>query len=300
MKTLSMRVKKVRSKMNLAVFDIGGTAVKYAYYTEEKLTKRGKFVTPSTWEEMQDELKRVFDSFPESQGVAISAPGNVQFDRGVIEGVSAVPYLHHFPIVDALEKLFGVPVVMENDANAAGLAEVGLGAAEGAKLATFLVIGSGLGGAIYLNGELIRGAHGYAGEFGYQFFYDDDGNWSKHGSPVTMAQSVSEQIGREVDGEQVYALAKAGDEIAQTAIDLQLDSLAKGLFNLTFTVDPDVMIIGGAISANPELLPAVTERLQERYRQVGALDLIPNLKTAQYGNEANLLGAVVAYKQRLG
>ncbi|HEY4400221.1 MAG TPA: ROK family protein [Lactobacillaceae bacterium] len=284
--------------MNLAVFDIGGTAVKHAYYTEEQLIKRSFFATPATWEEMKSELSRVVEGYPEIDGVAFSLPGNVQLERGVIEGISAIPYLHHFPIMTELEELFGKPVMMENDANSAGLAEVQLGAAKGAKLASFLVIGTGLGGAIYLNGELIRGSHGYAGEFGYQYLYDDARNWSQHGSPVEAARLAGAQLGEELDGKGLFELADSGDEVARRIVDEELDSLAKGLFNLTFTIDPDIMIVGGAISTNDKILKDVVERLKALYREAGVLDLVPNVKAAQFKNDANLLGAVVAFQQR--
>ena len=154
----------------ILTIDIGGTSVKYAAVTDGNLGKISSFETPKTWDEMVNQLRDVAQNFTNIDGVAISAPGVVKFKDGFISGNSAVPYIHHFPIVDTLEKLFKAPVTIENDANAAGLAEVKQGVAAGANSAIFVVVGTGVGGAVYLNGQLVRGAHGYGGEFGYSFF----------------------------------------------------------------------------------------------------------------------------------
>lgn len=105
--------------MNLVVFDIGGTSVKYGHYQDSAIDKKGAFATPKTWEEMKANLYRVFTelSDADAKGVAISSPGAVDTEEGVIKGFSAIPYIHHFKIIDELEAMFGLPVTIENDAN---------------------------------------------------------------------------------------------------------------------------------------------------------------------------------------
>ncbi len=155
--------------MAILAFDIGGTAVKYGLW-EEQLSQTNDFPTPATWPEMQQQLMTVFEDVKKTHqitGVAFSAPGAVNTKTGVIGGISAVPYVHHFPIVSQLANLFNLPVTMENDANCAALAEVWQGAAKEVANSLFLVIGSGIGGAVILNRQLVKGPQLFGGEFGY-------------------------------------------------------------------------------------------------------------------------------------
>lgn len=121
--------------MNLVVFDIGGTSVKYGRYQDSAIDKKGSFPTPKTWEEMKENLHRVFTelSDADTKGVAISSPGAVDTEEGVIKGFSAIPYIHNFKIIDELEAMFGLPVTIENDANCAGLAESQFGIGKDSK-----------------------------------------------------------------------------------------------------------------------------------------------------------------------
>lgn len=93
------------------------------------------------------------------QGVAISSPGAVNKNTGVIEGASALPYIHGFNIQSELETLFALPVSIENDANCAALAEVAFGAAKGCTTALLLVLGTGVGGAVVIDGKVHHGEH---------------------------------------------------------------------------------------------------------------------------------------------
>ena len=92
--------------MNLVVFDIGGTSVKYGRYLDSAIDKKGSFPTPKTWEEMKENLHRVFTELADAdtKGVAISSPGAVDTEEGVIKGFSAIPYIHHFKIIDELKQ----------------------------------------------------------------------------------------------------------------------------------------------------------------------------------------------------
>ena len=156
--------------MSIVVFDIGGSAVKFGLWQEDALTGKGSFGTPKTWNAMKAEMKSVFDGFAAAgsiEGVAISSPGAVDSDAGIIGGISAVPYIHHFPIKAEWETMFGNLVSVENDANCAALAEVWLGAAKDIQHALFIVIGSGIGGAVILNRQLFKGKNLFGGEFGY-------------------------------------------------------------------------------------------------------------------------------------
>lgn len=155
--------------MAILLFDWGGSSIKYGVWHQQTLSDTGAVKTPDSWEKMQAQLLEICRQYQQRydiQGVAISAPGSVDPELGVIGGLSAIPYIHHFPIVEALTALFGLPVSIENDANAAGIAEAALGAGRDDRHVLFVIVGSGVGGAILEDKVLRRGSHGYAGEFG--------------------------------------------------------------------------------------------------------------------------------------
>src|SRR5699024_11932360 len=137
--------------MRLMAFDLGGTSVKYGTYVKDELIDKGSFITPATLEELMEKMTTVIDKQEKIEGIAISAPGSVNQKDRVIEGISAIPYIHFTPIYDLFEKEFGLPVAIENDANCAGLCEVDRGAAKNGENIVFFVLGTGMGGSIFIN-----------------------------------------------------------------------------------------------------------------------------------------------------
>lgn len=153
--------------MSLAVFDIGGTTVKYGTWEQQHLSAVAAFPTPATFNELLDNMAAIMDGAErEFTGIAISAPGAVDQDRRKIFGISAVPYIHQRPIFDELEQHFNLPVTIENDANCAGIAEVELGIGKAAQNIAFVVLGTGVGGALFVNRKLYKGSHLFGGELG--------------------------------------------------------------------------------------------------------------------------------------
>lgn len=129
--------------MNLIAIDIGGTTIKIATWINQKLKMAFTIDTPDNLDTFYEELTDAVNEIKANHnidGVAISSPGAVNKATGVIEGASALPYIHNFKIVPELEKRFGLPVSIENDANCAALAEIADGAAKGCSSMAFLVI----------------------------------------------------------------------------------------------------------------------------------------------------------------
>lgn len=234
--------------MAILVFDMGGSAVKYGVWSQDSLVSKGKFTTPNTWEEMKAQLQQVRTSVNEEiEGVGISAPGAVNAQERRIDGISAIPYIHGFDIYSELEAAFGVPVTIENDANCAGMAEFYQGAGKEFQQAAFVVIGTGVGGTLFQNGELVRGAHLYGGEFGLMIL-DQGKTFSQLGTAVQMAWRYCDRIGVDratITGEEVFQRAEDGDAIAIEEVNKFYRYLAQGLFSIQFAFDPEVIIIGG-------------------------------------------------------
>lgn len=286
--------------MVLLVFDFGGSAVKYGYWNGKSLKDTGQFPTPGTWKEMKAILKEKYDSLAEGriiEGVAISSPGVVNVEKQRIEGISAIPYIHGFNIYEELEQLFGLPVTIENDANCAGMAEFYEGAAKEYQNAAFVVIGTGVGGAVFIDGKIHKGAHLYGGEFGLMLL-DDNKTFSQLGTAVRMAWRYCERKGVEkttYSGKEVFEFAEAGDLIAKEEVERFYDYLTKGLFSIQFTFDPEAIVLGGGISAKQGLIEELAKRMKKLTTQFELNDFDPKLVLCNYRNEANLIGAAANF-----
>lgn len=281
--------------MKLAVFDIGGSFVKYGLWDGE-LRQTSKFPTPKSYEEMQAELTKVVKSFgPEIEGVAFSAPGAVNVAERRIDGISAVPYIHHRPIFDELATSFGLPVTMENDANCAGIAEVQIGAGRQAENAVFVVIGTGVGGAIFIDRKLYKASHLFGGEFGLMKPRGER-TLSQLGTAVKAAERYSQIKDEEIDGQALFALQEAGDAVADLIVKELYDQIALGLYNIQVSIDPDTVILGGGISARPELAEELSTRLYKLLAEEGVAEIMPTVTTCEFQNDANLLGAALNFE----
>ncbi|MGN8845934.1 ROK family protein [Niallia sp. HCP3S3_B10] len=290
--------------MSLLVMDIGGSSVKFAVWGKEQLVEKGSFVTPKTWEEMKQEMLQLKEKMAAKymiEGVAFSAPGAVNQAKGVIEGASAVPYIHSFPIFFELEELFDCPVTMENDANCAGLAEVWKGAATGLKNVLFVVIGTGIGGAVIVDGNIQHGKHLFGGEFGYMLLKEDQ-TFSNLATPVEMAKRYSKRLKleNELSGKEVFELAEQGDEVAKEEVETFYHYLATGIYNLQYSFDPEKIILGGGISSKDGLIEELNIHLEKVVKSVKGTSFLPKVELCQFRNDANLIGAVYNYQLAFG
>lgn len=292
--------------MALLVFDLGGTSVKYGVWEADALHEVSSFKTPATWEEMKQELLTVKEKCQNEyafKGVAFSSPGVVNQEKRIIEGISAIPYTLHFPIYDELEELFGLKVSFENDANCVALAEVWQGAAKGLQDVILVVIGTGIGGSIVLDGKVRKSPNLFSGEFGYAFL-DGDNTFSELGTAVNMATRYEKRLNLPkgtVSGEEVFRLAEEEkDAVAIEEVENFFHYLAKGLHNLSYTLDPEMILIGGGISNRPGIIENIRLGIEKLYARFPNSDfpLEINLATCHFKNHANLIGAVYNYKMK--
>lgn len=282
----------------LLAIDIGGSSVKAGIWEQEQLTELPSFATPKTWEEMKAYLKSLVEDYEITEGVAISAPGAVDADEGVIYGVSAVAYLHRFPIKKELAAFLGMPVSFQNDANCAALAEIWQGNGKGLESVALMIIGTGIGGGIALNGKLRTGAHLFGGEFGYQILnYDTLETLSELGSPVMMAKRYSKikADGKKYTSKDVFAFAAAGEALAQEQIERFYQAISMGIYNVLISLDPDRVLIGGGISTRDDLLPNLEERVQHLLTKNGAKELAADIMPCKFLDQANLIGAIYQF-----
>ncbi|MDH6365181.1 putative NBD/HSP70 family sugar kinase [Enterococcus sp. PF1-24] len=282
--------------MKLAAFDIGGSAVKYGLWENQQLSQTGKFATPATFAEMQSEMKKITTLFGDNlQGVAISAPGAVNEKERRIDGISAVPYIHHRPIYDELTNFLQLPVTIENDANCAGICEVEIGAAKDAENVVFMVIGTGVGGAIFINRKIYKGSHLFGGEFG--LMRNQNGRTlSLNGTVVKAAGYYSEKNGEEINGKELYRRFDAGEALAIEEVETMYQALTESLYDIQVSIDPEVIVLGGGISAREDIAEELATRLQKMLDEATVGSIMPTITTCKFHNDANLIGAALNFE----
>jgi len=289
-------------------FDVGGTNLKYAVVDgQADIVEKGKVPTPKGCiEDLISLIVKITENYKDKynfDGIAFSFPGVVDSKSGVIEGASAVRYIHGPNIRELIEKETGFRIAMENDANCAALAEVWKGVAKDAEDVLFIIVGTGIGGAIIKNRKLHTGKNLYGGEFGYMIMERDYEKqqfkiWSTTASTSAIVQKAAEFKGvsvQELNGEMVFDMAREGDKLCQKAIDQCLMSLAEGIFALQHMFDPDMIVLGGAISAREDIVEQINKKLDILMKNISSARLYPRVERCKFNNDANMIGAVYNY-----
>ena len=274
--------------MNLAAIDIGGTTIKIATWKDNQLQDKHAIDTPKDldgfYEALTEEVNKIKKD-TKIEGVAISSPGAVNKKTGIIGGSSAIPYIHNFKIVDELEKRFGLPVSVENDANSAALGELAEGSGKGCDSMAFFVIGTGIGGALIINQKVWHGAHLFGGEFGYMIMGAH--TLSELASPVAMANRYNERTGKHLDGKTIFELADKDDPVASDERQTLIHALAVAIYNIQHSFDSEKIVLGGGISNNPELIPLLNKEIDRLRDDLDLVTLKPDIVLCKLKSDAN-------------
>lgn len=293
---------------NYIAFDVGGTNIKHGVINSlGEIVTKDKFKTPKDClDTLIDSMVKVIKAYQkdyEIEGLALSCPGAVDNEIGDIKGASALPYIHGPNIRSILKNKTGLEVAMENDANCAALAEVWKGSASDVKDVLFVVIGTGIGGAVIKDRKLHVGKHLHGGEFGYMIMEKDFESgeltiFSEAASAYAIRKKAAKLKGvpvEELDGEEVFRLAEQGDKLCQKAIDICITNLAIGIFNLQYSFDPEKIILGGAISAREDIVDMLNEKIKYLISLKPIATIFPAIERCKFQNDANLIGAVYNY-----
>ncbi|MDQ1103224.1 glucokinase [Nocardioides zeae] len=282
-------------------------------------------------------VEEVVDGRPVA-AVGLAAAG---FVDGAGERVMFAPHLpwRGEAVRRRLEATLGAPVLLDNDANAAGWAEHRYGAARGASLSLTVTVGTGIGGAVVLGPEtgssagsgagsgggeprLLRGRNGMAGEFGHQQVVPDGvacecggrGCWEQYASGNALVAFARARVGREptvlddwcggvpdrLTGPMVTDAAAAGDLVALQAFGHVGDWLGVGIANLVAALDPEIVVVGGGVSAVGDLLLDPARAALGRSLVGAPHRVVPPLRPAALGPEAAIVGAAALAAARFG
>ena len=300
--------------------DIGGTSVKLGLVDEH-----GRILCSEAYDVAFDRyetpiLETVLKSMKlflaehkimeqELEGIGVSATGGIDTVNGVVIGSAGhIQNWEGSRIKDEMEKTFHLPTAVLNDANAAALGEMWIGAAAGHRNVIVMTVGTGVGGGIIVDSKILLGANGLAGEIGHIVINNDGelcscgnhGCLEHYGSTAALIRRVRDAASRgkiilseehEVNGRFIFSEAKKGNVVMLELLDSWINDIASGLVGLVHIFNPELILIGGGVSAQKELF---IDRLREKV-MAGCMPHFGKyleLKAAELGNDAGLIGAV--------
>jgi glucokinase len=247
--------------------------------------------------------------------VGVSAAGFVSSDRKTMLATPNIADWNGVQLDIELTKLIGLPVVIENDANAAAWGEAKFGAGRNQAHMMMLTIGTGVGGGIVVNNELYRGAFGIAAEFGHLRVVPEGhlcgcgarGCFEQYASGSALRRHAREAISASPDlarnllargdgtidgltGQAITDAAREGDAVALAAFQTTAQYLGAGIASLAVLLDPSCVVIGGGVVDAGEILLAPTREAMKRYMPFAGKHPYPEIVAAELGNEAGLVG----------
>lgn len=286
--------------MKVMVLDIGGTSIKSAVYQDGDLLDvrespaDARFGGRHLMEKAEDIIRNYRSEYM-FERIGISTTGQVDPVEGTILYANQnVPDYTGMRVRERMEAAFGRPVTVENDVNAAGIGEAVFGAGIGQRHFICMTIGTGIGGAIFLDGRLYRGSSFSAGEFGAMVMYPGQrdaskdmfsGCYEKFASTTALVESVRRVCPEITDGRAVFA--HLDDEKIRAIVDDWIGEIVNGMVSLIHIFNPAVVIIGGGVAEQDYVFSAVRERVRG--------EIIPvfgnvAVRKAVLGNRAGMYG----------
>ncbi|GAB2480996.1 ROK family protein [Alkalibacterium psychrotolerans] len=292
--------------MCILCFDIGGIRIKYAMINEEKILSKGYTSTPENKTDFLTAIKQIIDDFQKDytfESLSFSFPGYINPYTGYAERSGALTYFYGSNIFSELSEIVGrdYSIHVENDANCAAIAEKKSGAAIDNRSFVLATVGSGFGGGIFINNELVRGFQYKGGEFGQMLLSADackHFDVDRRGSIKTLILEYKKCKGLS-EADSVTAedvLNEIHEREVEQLVNVWVRDICVALYNVATVINPEKIIIGGGISAHPDFLPLVKSQME----------CIPNwsefrvpIETCRYHNDSGLLGAYYHARESL-
>lgn len=283
--------------------DLGGTKVEYiALDQDNQEIFRERTNAPRSYDEtlkaIAEMVHAIEDRFATQATLGVGMPGAISRATGLVKNAPNSQWMIGHPFDMDLAKILGKAVPVENDANCFALSEASDGAAAGAEVVFGVIIGTGCGSGITVNGRPISGINAIAGEFGHnplpwarpEELPGPDCGCGKQGCNETWlaGQGLVRAYGKSLTAEEIAARAERGEKKASEAISLYSSRLARALASVINILDPDVIVLGGGLSNIPmlyELVPA----MWGAYVFSDAVDT--RLLQAKHGDSSGVRGA---------
>ena len=304
--------------------DLGGTTIKFAILTAEgeiqqkwslrtNILDEGSHIVPDIIDSINHHIDLYKMSRDQFIGIGMGTPGTVDRDNGTVIGAYNLNWKTLQPVKEQIEAGTGLKFAIDNDANCAGLGERWKGAGNDGDDVAFITLGTGVGGGLIANRQLLHGIGGAAGEVGhiivqpngYQCTCGNHGCLEQYASAtgvVHLAQDLAEEYegtsrlkkmiddGDEITSKIVFDLAKERDYLANKVVDKVCYYLGLACANISNTLNPEFVVIGGGVSAAGDFL---LKRVQKNFNEFAfaTVRTSTQLKLAELGNDAGVIGA---------
>jgi glucokinase len=311
--------------------DLGGTTIKMAFVTKygEIVSKwevptdtsnEGRNITLHIAKAIDSKLAELEETKEKLQGIGMGAPGFIEMSTGFIYQAVNIGW-RNFPLKDRLEMETGLPVIVDNDANIAALGEMWKGAGDGAKDLLCITLGTGVGGGLIANGDILHGANGMAGEIGHITAVPDGGyqcNCGKIGCLETVASATGivrlakENIenyeqsklyplyknDNKLTAKHIFDASSSGDEYAIQIVDRFSFYLGLAAANLCNALNPEKIVIGGGVSQAGDVLLNAFNKWFNQFALPRVVDG-SEVVIATLGNDAGVIGGAWLAKTKL-
>lgn len=309
--------------------DLGGTNIAAAIVDDQgKILKKGSVPTLAdrSYEPIIKDMAMLCKDLISEMGiteddiisVGIGSPGIANSETGIIEYSNNI-HFKDTPIAEEFKKYLNKPVYVANDANVAAYGEYISGAGAVYKDLVAITLGTGVGGGVILNGVMLEGSFFAGAELGHTVIVAGGegcscgrkGCWESYSSATALIREAKKaainnpdsMLNELIDGDLnnmnakvPFDAAQAGDVVAQEVIDTYIHYLAIGLVNIICIFQPEVIVLGGGVSAQKDNLikPLVEKMIDEIYG--GRENFKTEVKVAELGNDAGIIGAAMLYK----
>jgi glucokinase len=305
--------------------DLGGTTVKFGILTEDgevqdkwsietNILDEGSHIVPDIVESINHRLDLYNLDKGEFAGIGMGSPGSVDLDEGTVIGAYNLNWKTLQQVGKDITAGTGLPFAIDNDANVAAMGERWLGAGDNQPDVVFITLGTGVGGGIIANGEMVHGVAGGGGEVGHVVVVSENGFQCTCGSKgcletvasatgvVRVARQMAEEYegdsaikaqidnGEAVTSKDIFAAAEAGDSFALRVVDKVCMYLGLACGNLGNTLNPDAIVIGGGMAAAGEFLRKQVEAYFLTFT-FPTIQRTTKIKLATLGNDAGIIGA---------
>ncbi|MCR8847138.1 ROK family glucokinase [Rossellomorea sp. SC111] len=313
--------------------DLGGTTTKIAFLSKygELLHKweiptdkseNGKNIIVNIAKAIDQKLEELDQSKDKLVGIGMGAPGPVDTAKGIIYEAVNLGWENNTPLKDLLEVETGLHAVIDNDANCAALGEMWKGAGDGAKDIVCVTLGTGVGGGVITNGDIVHGVKGAGGEIGHITVVPEGGyqcNCGKTGCLETVASATGvvrlaneklDATGEEstlramrdshgsISAKDIFDAARNQDGLALAVIDQLAFYLGLSLANLGNGLNPEKIVIGGGVSKAGDILLKPVVKFFEQF-SFPTVRSSTHLSIATLGNDAGVIGAAWLVKNKI-
>lgn len=286
--------------MRILCFDIGGTFIKYGLCDENfNLLKKDKIPTlaENGGQSIIERVIEIIEQYDSIDRVAVSTAGQVDSENGiVVYSTDNIPYYTGMRVKSLIENKTGIPTFVENDVNSAALGEAHFGAAKGVSDFICLTLGTGIGGAIFLNNKLYKGSASSAGELGHMIIHSGgkqctcggEGCYECYASASALIKAVNKVSPVELNAFQIFEKENIEKPEIRSEIDKWIDEIIVGLVNIIYIFNPSMIVLGGGIMNEDYIIELIDRKIYTRL-----MDNFKNVKIVRpkLGNDAGMIGA---------